>query len=204
MLNARHQRGLTLIELVITLAVMAIVSMAIAPSVTTAIANARLRSATESMQAGIQSARAEAMRLNQTITFTLVTATSSGTLDATCEASDSGRGWVVSREAPASKCDVAVGTTTSPQIVDKRAPGPVATQFTVAGRASDGATAANTLTFDSLGAISAGSLRRITVSPADGTSGDLRALRIEMTSGGVMRVCEPAVTSTSDPRRCLV
>ena len=79
-------RGVTLIELMITVAVLAIGLSLAAPSFTQQIANYRLRTATESIINGLNYARAEAVRRNSPVSFTL---------DA------SGSGWAVAQVSPA-------------------------------------------------------------------------------------------------------
>ncbi|RVU47819.1 GspH/FimT family pseudopilin [Rubrivivax rivuli] len=79
-------RGLTLIELMITIAVLAIGLALAAPTFTQQIANYRLRTASESIINGLNYARAEAVRRNSPVSFTL---------------SDTGSGWTVAQVSPA-------------------------------------------------------------------------------------------------------
>jgi type IV fimbrial biogenesis protein FimT len=82
----RRPQGLTLIELMITIAVLAVGLALAAPSFTQQIGNYRLRTASESIINGLNYARAEAVRRNSPVSFTL-------------EAS--GSGWVVAQVSPA-------------------------------------------------------------------------------------------------------
>ena len=59
MLIARH-RGFTLIELMVGLALLAVLTMLAFPTFTTMVQNARLRAVADSILAGLQGARAEA------------------------------------------------------------------------------------------------------------------------------------------------
>ncbi len=70
------QRGVTLIELMIAIAVMAILLAIGVPSFTVWLQNSQIRTATESIVNGLQLARAEAVRRNAQVSFTLGPGTS--------------------------------------------------------------------------------------------------------------------------------
>lgn len=82
----RSVRGLTLIELMITIAVLAVGLSLATPSFTLQISNYRVRAAAESMLNGLNYARTEAVRRNRPVSFTL---------------SASGSGWSVDQINPA-------------------------------------------------------------------------------------------------------
>ena len=63
--------GFTLIELMITLAVLAIVVSIALPNLRVMIANTQIRSVAESVRNGLQLARAEAVKRNESVIFTL-------------------------------------------------------------------------------------------------------------------------------------
>lgn len=67
----RAGRGFSLIELMVTVAVLAVGLALAAPSLSTQIANYRLRSAAEGVLNGLNYARAEAVRRNSNVSFTL-------------------------------------------------------------------------------------------------------------------------------------
>lgn len=72
MLNCNgEQSGVTLVELVIALAILAIIATLALPSFQTMIQNQRLRTATESLLNGLQLARAEAIRRNARVRFVM-------------------------------------------------------------------------------------------------------------------------------------
>jgi type IV fimbrial biogenesis protein FimT len=70
------EKGFTLVELLITVAVFAVLTMLALPSFSQWITNTKIRSTTESVLAGFQLARAEAVRLNRGVRVTLNTDTS--------------------------------------------------------------------------------------------------------------------------------
>lgn len=67
------QKGMTAVELVIGVALLGIVSAIAVPSYTEFIANTQIRTATESIRNGLQVARAEAIKRNASVNFTLNT-----------------------------------------------------------------------------------------------------------------------------------
>jgi type IV fimbrial biogenesis protein FimT len=67
-----RNRGFTLVELMIAVGILAILAAATAPVVGSAIRNAQIRTAVESINSGLQLARLEALRGNETFRFTVV------------------------------------------------------------------------------------------------------------------------------------
>ncbi len=198
LISRQTQRGVTIVEIAVTLVVTAILLFAVMPDTTLMIGNSRIRSVADSAQAGLQRARVEAMRRNQPVTFWMVNNVSSA-----CTQSATGASWIVSRNDPASSCDTAISETSDPMIFDRHDGQETAAVVSVAGTAADHTTAAQSISFDGLGRVSGGSLRLIDVG-ASAAANNFRALRIEVTNGGVVRLCEPKLTAISgDARRCL-
>lgn len=197
----RRQRGVTLIELVVTLSVMALLMFMVVPDLTSTINNARVRTAAESMSAGLQRARMEAMRSNEIVGFWVVTSNADYGLDNGCALAANGTSWVVSRSDPSGSCAAELSNDAEPRIKAKHAGGDTMAQMTISAKEADKATDATNISFDGFGRIALGALRVIEfTSPLAET----RALRIEMTTSGVIRVCEPGIANTdTDPRRCL-
>ena len=71
------QSGVTLVELLASVAILAILAAIGAPSYATFIANSQIRSTTETIRNGLQVARAEAIKRNASVTFTLNTSDTS-------------------------------------------------------------------------------------------------------------------------------
>lgn len=69
--TAGQARGFSLIELMVALAVLMLILTAVMPSIGTWVADARIRSAAESLQNGLRLAQSEAMRRNRQSVFAL-------------------------------------------------------------------------------------------------------------------------------------
>jgi type IV fimbrial biogenesis protein FimT len=202
-----RQLGVSLVEIVVVLAIIGIGVMAVLPDVTSIIGNARIRSSAETFLAGLARTRVEAIRLNRPVTFWMVSPNADRALDDTCESSNVSASWVVSINDPALKCALAVSTnpddTTDPVLIQaKHNGGEASLTLDVKGLAADLSTAASAVRFDGFGRIAGGDLRFVNFNSTS-PSNDLRPLRIEMTNSGVVRLCEPRITATDDPRRCL-
>ena len=166
------QSGVTLIELMITIVIVSILLTVALPNFGAWIQNTQIRTATESIQNGLQLARAEAVRRNEPVDFILGAGTS----------------WSVS---------TAAGTP-----IQSRAGGEGSVNVTV--------------TVDPLGATTAtfNALGRLTNPAAAPTQIDLdvptsilaasqsKELRINISSGGQIRSCDPNIVAAGDPRKC--
>lgn len=193
---SKFQQGVTLIELMITLTVMAIAFGLGVPAFSTWIQNSQIRTAAESMQSGMQLARAEGLRSNATVRFQLTTTT-----DANCALSSSGTNWVISVNDATGKCDVTDAT------VD-----PFMTRFKASAEGTKNVTVAATqssISFNGLGRVTPAPTSAITIdlkNPAGGTcvaaGGNMRCLQLQVGGAGQVRMCDPAVTAASDPRKC--
>jgi len=75
MLTPRRARGFSLIELLITLAVLSVLLMAVAPAMGSWIADARVRSTAEALQNGLRLAQGQALQRNRHSVFALTSAT---------------------------------------------------------------------------------------------------------------------------------
>lgn len=70
-LGATTCRGVSMIELIVALSILAIISTLALPSFTGMIQNARVRTAADGIQNGLQLARAEALRRNTLVRFVM-------------------------------------------------------------------------------------------------------------------------------------
>lgn len=207
MLSHRHAaRGVTLIELAVALTVLGLLLMAVLPSVGVWMRNTQIRNTASSMMAGLHVARNEAIRRNAAIRFTVVRLTDSAVMDNSCNPSDAGVSWVVSVRDPSTNCDYPptnIATDAGdPMIVESNAGGVGGRNVVVESKLADGSAGANTVTFNGFGRVEdAAPIGFINV--RNETAGnDYRSLRIEISPGGSVRMCDLAVTATTDSRYC--
>jgi type IV fimbrial biogenesis protein FimT len=86
-------RGFTIIELVVTMAVAAVVTTLAAPNFAQWLANARVRSSADYIQNGLRLAQTEAVKQNRVVAFVLTTSLATSTNLATLAASNTGSYW---------------------------------------------------------------------------------------------------------------
>ncbi len=174
-MKMRAAAGFTVVELMITVVIVAILVSLAAPTMRSFIENARIRAASESLQNGITLARNEAVRRNVQVEFVRLNP-----------------GWVVRLpgSADALHSGGAAGEGASSLDFDLSPAGADRVTFDPFGRIT-----ANADTSDSLTGIDIAS-----TNPP--TSGNYRPLRIQLQSTGVPRLCNPAAAST-ESKACL-
>ena len=176
--HAARQRGFTITELMVTGVVLAVLLAIGLPSFNQFIVRNQIRASAEAIQNGVQLARAEALRLNAKVRFTL----GAGSSSSWSVNVDSGGALVQQSRASGEGGSASVTTTSTPAN---------ATQITFNGL---GRVVANTDASATLTAVD------VAVSGAPPNS----TLRIQVSSpGGQVRICDPSVTGTTDTRRCL-
>ncbi|MDO9005180.1 MAG: GspH/FimT family pseudopilin [Aquabacterium sp.] len=187
----KTQRGFSMIEVVVTIAIMGILMAAAMPSVGDWLRNAKVRNTADSLLNGLQQARSVAVNRNRPTTLYLV-----NNLTGSCALSNAAGSWVVSHASPVGQCDSTTVVLAKGSVLD----GGGATVTASQSNYSAGATA---VTFNGLGMLAQSSLstaiRRIVVASADGSYD----LRIEISPGGAARLCEPRIDTTGDSRKCL-
>ena len=197
-LKCVRQRGMSMIELLTVMTILGIVIVAVASGIGAQLRNAQIRNAADAMMAGVERARAEAIRRNERVRFSLVS-----DLGGACVLSSTAGSWVVSLDDPTDNCDSPAGETTFPRTiaVHNAADGNAAAQ--VLATRADGATAATSITFNAFGRpIDGNQLGRMVfsspVSPAEN-----RSYRVQISPAGGVRMCDLQVSQSSDdPRRC--
>jgi type IV fimbrial biogenesis protein FimT len=197
-------RGVSLIELMIGISILAVALMFGVPSFGEWIQNTRIRSMAESLQNGIQFARAEAVRRNSPTQFQFVTTT-----DSSCVLSTAGPYWVVNlptatAASPTGACGAAVSDTTAPYILQLS---PVVSS--TSAKSTMLSATRTVISFDGLGrqtaavnpARAAAALSVDITPPATSSclvnGGSLRCLRVTVTLMGQTRMCDPAAAGTS-------
>lgn len=206
------QRGLSLIELMTTLALMAITLLLASPYLGDWQKNQSIRGTAETLQSAIQTARAEAIARNRPVSFWLVTpsAASPNDIDNSCALTNSSSAWAISVNNPQNKCLATPSATQDPMLLEARAG---SRNVAVQAFMSSG-NPANVIRFDSFGRVvdgtqGSGPIARIEIkTPSDMASSQqadqFRSLRLMISSSGATRLCDPALPPTgTDPRRCI-
>jgi type IV fimbrial biogenesis protein FimT len=177
------QRGMTLVEIAIGLILVALLAALAVPSFRDWIQNAQVRTATESITEGLQLARAEAVRLNGPVAFTLTSTT--------------GGAWTI---RTLNVDDLSAVATTQTRTASETSNASIAASATIvcfngSGQqiaAAEGVCPARSqVTFD-------------VTNPNGGTcapSGPVRCLRVVVRTGGQARMCDPALPNT-DSQSC--
>lgn len=200
MLKSARPRGFTLVEMLVSIAVLALLLALGAPSFATWSQNRQIRSMSDSILNGMQLARAEAVRRNSAVSFQLMT-----TLDSSCALSTSGRNWVISMDSAAGSCN-------STNMADDASPSaPRMIQSRPSSEGSSNAAVAadvSSLTFNGLGRVttalpSGQTVFNVAVSNPTGgscktSSGPMRCLRIVVTPMGQVRMCDPSTSGTTE------
>jgi type IV fimbrial biogenesis protein FimT len=198
-----RQAGVSLIEMMIAIVILALLLALGLPNMAVWLNNSRLRTTGETVLSGLQLARTEAIKRNQVVRFQLVSDLTSG-----CALSTQGTSWVVSLEDPSGACHTAPSDTVAPMVVQAKAgdEGGGSVQLQALGAA--------TAHFNGLGRITspsgAANMTRIDIANpvggvcqhVDADNGTMRCLRINISTGGEVKMCDPAVADATDPRRC--
>ena len=175
MLN-RRSAGISLVEILIVVTLVAILVLQGLPVVTGQMASSRIRTAAEGYSNGMAQARAEAVRLNTNVEFLLATGL-----------------WQVRSVVDGAILHQAAGKETTVDVVTTIAPAD-ATRITfnpfgriIATNPVDGSPTITRVDFDVANGADLGSSRR--------------ALRVIVQTGGIVKMCDPLLSST-DPRAC--
>jgi type IV fimbrial biogenesis protein FimT len=197
MLSPRSACGITLIELMVTLAIVGILTLLGLPYYGKMIENTQTRNAAESIQNGLRAARAEAVRRNTPVRFHLTSPT--GLAD-----------WIIclpDAANPAAVCAPSGAEAVQWWSSNDGAPN---VRIGVAGLGASGvatpvtAPPPATMTFDGLGR-ALGSTFRIDITSVN-TQGNAvgRRLVIQISPSGQVRMCDPSpALAQDDAQHCL-
>ncbi|SDH72391.1 GspH/FimT family pseudopilin [Variovorax sp. OV700] len=194
--RARPAGGFTLIELMVTLSVMAVLMALAMPSVLAWIANSRVRTVSDALQNGLRAAQAEAVRRSRTAVFSLTNDTAP---QASLTAIANGSHWSINFVASSTLDTAGVATFVEAGVLTGAGAGvsisgPAAICFNSLGRlvapASTGVSGAAC-------SLASAPVYDITLASAD------RPLRVVVSLGGQVHLCDPARTlSSSTPDGC--
>ena len=201
--HATALRGMSMIEVMVTLTLAALLMALGAPTFSTWLHNSRIRTTAESVVAGLQYAKSEATARNALVRFQLTTSVGSD-----CAISASGASWVVDMvdavvadDSVAGQCNQAPSDTVAPSILQTRS-------------ASDGS-GSTTVQADTAAMVFNG-LARLTPAPNAGITidftnpsaglcaangGNLTCLRVVVSPAGQVRMCNPRFAA-GDPQAC--
>lgn len=192
-----HGRGFTLIELMIGIALMALLLTFGMPSFSTMMHNMKVRSMAESLVHGLQNAKAEAIKRNQPVEFILTTDETDPDDVASYTKSTNGRNWAIRIS------DGGGYTFVEAEAGNEAANNPV--QVAATGGGFDGI-----VTFSGLGTTTLASDVTLDITnpiagackTADGDE-PVRCLRVVVTTSGRVRMCDPSVNAAGgDTRAC--
>jgi type IV fimbrial biogenesis protein FimT len=192
----RLQRGVTLIELMIGLAILAILMFLAVPSFNVFLNNQQIKNAGEAVLQGLNLARAEALRRNASVRFQFV-----DNLTAGCALDDDTLNWIVSVADPTGTCNQPAGPGSAAGIIQSYSSSDGTSNVVLA--------ADNTsVVFNGMGRVIGAGITDISLRNQAGTcehldaNGTMRCLRITVSTGGQIRLCDPKVVAADDPRRC--
>lgn len=199
MLTRRRAAGFTLVELIITMAVLAVLAALAVPTFGAWINNARVRSAAEALQNGIRVAQAEALTRSQQTVFVLTNDEPAWNSTPV----DDGANWAVHAQPRANSAEDAAdasndthpfiegGTQASAAGVSITGPGLLC--FNASGRI----TTSTSTTVPNAGAVTCADTFPITYEVKHGTTVD-RTYRVLVSVGGRIRMCDAGKTLSSD------
>ncbi|WP_257862258.1 GspH/FimT family pseudopilin [Variovorax sp. ZS18.2.2] len=185
--------GFTLIEMMVTIALMCILTMLAMPSFTTWVANNKVRTVSDSLQNGLRFAQSEALRRSRPMVFSL---TNSAAPDKSLTAAENGSNWSIN---------------VSKSSLD------ASSAFVQAGVLPD---VASGVSITGLAAICFNAMGRLAVNPDTGVNGancgtgspvftyivnatgSDRPLRVLVGLGGQVRMCDPARKLADSPDGC--
>lgn len=194
----RKQEGVTLIELMVAISVLGILLALAIPNFSRMIQDAQNRTAAESVLNGLQLARAEALRRNTPVRFSLPDKDGKVAWKVGCVNANICTGTIQERSADEGGGNARLGVSTV------ALPKPLKSDtFATALAAGAGLEQPAVVTFDSFGRVSAApgtEISRIDVTNARTT--DARRYVVTVGAGGQVRMCDPNSKLAGTPQGC--
>lgn len=197
--GSASERGFNLIEILVTLTVLGVLIALGAPSLAEFLQNQQIRAAAESIVNGMQVARGEAIRRNLTVQFVLEKPSSEVTT-----------GWTIC-DGAWTPCDSNTVTTNPDKVIQARSP----EEGTSIARVEQTPNTTVAVTFSPLGSVvpqnpdgTAPLTRLEVIKTSDpnlckANGGSMRCLRVVVSGGGSIRMCDPTPGIVfPDPRAC--
>ena len=193
MLSRIAQRGFSLVELAVTITIVAILLMLGMPSFSEYINNARLGAVAQSFYSGLSLARSEAIRRNVPVEFAMTNTPIGPGVENGLTADVTGKNWVIRSHSDP------LGAYDAPAIETKSAleGGGSTPRVTILATAP-------IVTFNGIGAATTGVGTIAIENPPAGAcvpAGPVRCWTIVVAPGGQVRLCDPAA-SAGETRSC--
>jgi type IV fimbrial biogenesis protein FimT len=199
----RPHNGFSLVELIIGMAILAMLMALGMPQYANFIANSRLRATAEGISNGLNTARAEAVKRNARAVLVFIDEEPVEALVNALTPVVNGPNWVVRGWVPA---------TNSFEYIDGKIGAEGSGGSGVAGVQVTAVTSGiydGTIAFTGFGALNGAQSITFEVKfPTAGTCdttatpGPMRCLNVTVSPGGQIRICDPKVTDTKDTRAC--
>lgn len=209
-MNMRHaSEGFSFVELIVVVAIMAILFTLGSIGFAHWLTNIRIRSTADAIQTGLNLARAEAVRRNMVVRFVMIDTVSAG-----CVAVTSASNWVVSLDDAVGDCAGAVLNEAFPitDAVNNPSPRIIQSRQAAEGSTRVAIDADQALfRFNGLGRLAdVPGVSPVVIDVTDpdvnkcvASGGKIRCLRLTVTVGGQVRMCDPAYdVAGTDPQRC--
>jgi type IV fimbrial biogenesis protein FimT len=201
-LSIERASGFSLIELLVTISIAAVLLGLGAPAMSTYLQNAKVGSAAQAFQAAVQMARTEAIRRNVAAEFAMTAASAAASGVVNAAADPAGRTWLVRAPTPASS-----GVPAGVDLIDAKSglEGEAGATQGVRLRVFPN-TFTGAIAFNGFGGTADGSAYTADLDNPNAGSclhlgGSIHCRRIRILAGGQIQSCDPGVAMT-DNRHC--
>lgn len=190
----RRQSGVSLIEVMVGLGILAMLMAFGVPQYGTYLANAKLKAATDVLVSGLSLARAEAVKSNARVEMVLTSDEPEEALVNGLTTNVNGPNWVVRQWVPLTGVYSFIEGKLGAEGAGSAGARITASSATASFNGFGGLTTGGTITFN-IDNPSGGACDQ--APPA--TRGPMRCLRVTVSPGGQVRTCDPAVDAVANP-----